>query len=376
MSARAAKTATIATWDTVTVDLGARSYPILIGTHLLSDLGTQLARITDSRRAAVITNPTVYRLYGEAVVSALHAAGFAAAVIEIPDGEEYKNLASLALIYEQLSTAALDRTAPLVALGGGVVGDLTGFAAATFLRGVPFVQVPTTLLAQVDSSVGGKTGIDLPAGKNLVGAFYQPRLVLIDLDTLQSLPRRQFVAGLAEVIKYGAILDPKLFVRLEQDLDGLLSQEPQTLRSVVRRSCELKAIVVKRDEREADYRSILNFGHTPGHALESVTAYQRYLHGEAIAIGMAFAARLSLVRGYCTQETMQRLVDLLNRCGLPIEIPRELLSTNLAVALATDKKLSGEKIKFVCLEKLGRTRFEYLTAGEIVDCATRAAGRN
>lgn len=373
MSANAARKSASAPVETVTVDLGERSYPIVIGAGVLRDLGREVAAVIGSRHAAVITNPTVRKLYGEPVIASLGAAGFAATVIEIPDGEEYKNLASLASVYEQLTAARMERSSPIVALGGGVVGDVAGFAAATFLRGLPYVQVPTTLLAQVDSSVGGKTGINLPAGKNLVGAFYQPRLVLIDLETLRSLPQREFVAGMAEVVKYGAILDADLFASLEQHVERILHLDMPLLRDVVRRCCELKAMVVCRDERESDYRSILNFGHTLGHALESVTQYARYLHGEAIAIGMAFAARLSAARGYCAPETMQRLIGLLERCGLPVVIPAELVSANLAVAIESDKKVANAKVKFVCLEELGRARFEYVTASEILECATHAA---
>lgn len=373
MNSDAARSSPFVQIDTVTVDLGERSYPILIGVGALRDIGGQLAGRTKNRQAALITNPTVGRLYGDAVRAALAAAGFKTVVIEIPDGEEHKNLKSLALVYERLSSGRMERGSPIVALGGGVVGDVAGFAAATFLRGVPYVQVPTTLLAQVDSSVGGKTGINIEAGKNLVGAFYQPSLVLIELETLRTLPRREFGAGLAEVVKYGAILDSELFALLEQQLDQILALDMALLRSVVRRCCELKAMVVRRDERESDFRSILNFGHTLGHALESVTEYKRFLHGEAIAIGMAFAVQLSAVRGYCTQETMQRIINLLKRCGLPVAIPDELISANLALAMGSDKKVSGAKIKFVCLEELGRTRFEHLTANDVFHCVTRAA---
>jgi len=373
MNSSAARSSPSVQFDTVTVDLGERSYPILIGVGALREIGGQLAGRTRNRQAALITNPTVGRLYGDAVREALAAAGFNTVVIEIPDGEEHKNLESLALVYERLSSGRMERGSPIVALGGGVVGDVAGFAAATFLRGVPYVQVPTTLLAQVDSSVGGKTGINIEAGKNLVGAFYQPSLVLIEPETLRTLPRREFGAGLAEVVKYGAILDSELFALLERQLDQILALDMPLLRSVVRRCCELKAMVVRRDERESDFRSILNFGHTLGHGLESVTEYKRFLHGEAIAIGMAFAAELSAVRGYCTKETMQRIINLLKRCGLPVAIPAELISPNLALAMGSDKKVSGAKIKFVCLEELGRTRFEHLTASDVFHCATRAA---
>jgi 3-dehydroquinate synthase len=352
--------------DTVAVELGDRSYPIVIGSGLLGEVGPRLAAQLDTAVTAIVTNPTVGKLYLERVETSLRHAGYHVIVVEIPDGEEYKNLASLALIYDRLLEARFERSAPVLALGGGVIGDLAGFAAATLLRGVPFVQLPTTLLAQVDSSVGGKTGVNHPAGKNLIGAFYQPRLVLIDIGTLKTLPRRELLAGLVEVIKYGVILDAELFATIETQLDRMLSLDEDLLRSVVRRCCALKAMVVQRDERESDYRSILNCGHTLGHALEALTGYQRYLHGEAVAIGMAFAARLSFVRGYCNAETMQRITQLLKRAGLPLEVPPEFSAQQLAQAIEGDKKVASGKVKFVCIEELGRTRFEHLTGVEVV----------
>jgi 3-dehydroquinate synthase len=355
--------------DIVTVELGDRAYPILIGSGLLAEIGPRLATLLGTGAAAIITNPTVGKLYLEMVEASLRQAGWRVTVVEIPDGEEYKNLASLALIYDRLLEAHLERASPIVALGGGVIGDLAGFAAATLLRGVPFVQLPTTLLAQVDSSVGGKTGINHPAGKNLIGAFYQPRLVLIDISTLKTLPRRELLAGLAEVIKYGVILDAELFATIEARLDHILLLDEDLLRSVVQRCCALKAMVVHRDEREADYRSILNFGHTLAHALEALTGYQRYLHGEAVAVGMAFAAKLSCVRGYCSEETMQRITQLLKRAGLTVEVPSEFSAHQLAQVIEGDKKVSSGKVKFVCIESVGRTRFEHLTAPEVAALA-------
>lgn len=369
MKRTAAQTTSTSQVDTVTVQLGDRSYPIVIATHVLDEVGSRLGVLLSSRQTAVISNPTVGKLYLNRVVTSLQAAGFRTTSVEIPDGEEHKNLAWLAFIYDRLLEARMDRTSAVLALGGGVIGDLAGFAAATFLRGVPFVQLPTTLLAQVDSSVGGKTGVNHPAGKNLIGTFYQPHLVLIDIETLRSLPRREFVAGLVEVVKYGAILDAELFVLVEQNLDRILALDTELLRQIVRRCCELKATVVQRDERESDYRSILNFGHTLGHAIESLTDYKRYLHGEAVAIGMAFAARMSRSRGYCKDETVRRIVELLKRAGLPVEVPKELIGTNLGVVIESDKKVADGKVKFVCLDDLGRTRFAYFTAHEIAEFA-------
>jgi 3-dehydroquinate synthase len=343
----------------------------VIGSGTLGELSSHLTALTPSRTAAVVTNPTVGRLYLSQALTALRGGGFDAVAIEIPDGEEHKNLAWLTFVYDRLVEARLERTSPVVALGGGVIGDLAGFAAATFLRGVPFVQVPTTLLSQVDSSVGGKTGINHPAGKNLIGAFYQPRLVLIDIDTLATLPRREFLAGLAEVIKYGIILDADLFALVEQRLDAVLSLNDQLLGRIVHRCCALKAMVVQRDEREADYRSILNFGHTIGHAVERLTEYRRYLHGEAIAMGMTLAARISYFRKHCKQEIAHRIERLLQQAGLPVELPPDIRATELKQAVESDKKVASGKVKFVCIEGLGRPCFEYLTSREIADLATR-----
>ncbi|MFQ5664879.1 MAG: 3-dehydroquinate synthase [Candidatus Binatia bacterium] len=369
MRSRAAQKPPERQLETIIVELGDRSYPIVIGRDLLDEVGSRLAALGAARRTVIVSNPTVGALYLDRVITSLREAGFETTSIMIPDGEEHKNLTWLTFVYDRLVAAHLERSSPILALGGGVVGDLSGFAAATFLRGVPFVQLPTTLLAQVDSSVGGKTAINHPAGKNLIGAFYQPRLVLADLDVLHTLPRKEFVAGLAEVIKYAVILDSKLFALIEQELDRLLALDEELLRAIVRRCCALKAMVVHRDEREAGYRSILNFGHTIGHAIESLTAYQRYLHGEAVAAGMAFAARISSARGYCTPETMERLVGLLKRSGLPVELPREVTWPRLESAMESDKKAAAGKVKFVCVEDVGQTRFEDLTAHEIAELA-------
>lgn len=371
MKRNAAQSAVPSSMDTVTVELGDRSYPIVIGPHLLDEVGARLGAAIPGRQAAVISNPTVGKLYLDRVIASLRAAGFRAASVEVPDGEEHKNFKWLTFIYDRLLDARMDRTSAVVALGGGVIGDLAGFAAATFLRGVPFVQLPTTLLAQVDSSVGGKTAVNHPAGKNLIGTFYQPRLVLIDVDTLGTLPRRELLAGLVEVIKYGVILDAQLFSLIEENLQRILALDTELLRHIVRQCCALKAMVVQRDERESDYRSILNFGHTVGHAIESLTRYKRYLHGEAVAIGMAFAARLSRSRGYCTDETVHRIVELLNRAGLPVEIPKDLTGASLGFAVTGDKKVASGRVKFVCVEELGRTRFVQLTGQEVAEFATR-----
>ena len=353
--------------ESITVDLGQRSYPIGIGSGVLTNLGSLLSeRGLTTRRVAVVTDSNVAPYYREPLVTGLSEAGYEPWVIVLPPGEQHKDLATLSLVYDKLIEGRIERRSALIALGGGVIGDLTGFAAATFQRGVPFIQVPTTLLAQIDASVGGKTAVNHPAGKNLIGAFYQPRLVLIDVDTLTTLPQREFVAGLAEVIKYGAILSPGLFALLEEQLDRLLSLEPVLLTSIIKTCCQLKAQVVEADEHEADYRAILNFGHTLGHAVESATGYGRFLHGEAVAIGMAFAAKLSLQRGVCRAETRDRLVRLIRRAGLPVDIPPDIAEQYLRTAIEADKKVSAGSVKFVCLEQLGKTRFELLSATDIV----------
>jgi 3-dehydroquinate synthase len=359
----------------IVVGLGDRSYPIVLGHGVLAETGVWLKEVAPPGRCALVTNPTVGALYADTVIRSAAAAGFEPVRIDVPDGEEHKNLASLARIYDGLVDAALERNSPLLALGGGVVGDLAGFAAATYLRGIPYLQLPTTLLAQVDSSVGGKTGIDHPRGKNLIGAFYQPRAVLIDLATLRTLPRRQLLAGFAEVVKYGAILDAELFAFLEQELAQVLALDSAVLQHVVRRCCELKAQVVERDERESGERAVLNFGHTIGHALESVTGYTRFLHGEAVAIGMVAEARVSAALGLCRPEVVGRLRALLERAGLPVELPADIDREKLAGAIELDKKVRGGKVKFVALEALGRTRFVLLTNREIVEHAHAAEMR-
>jgi len=353
--------------ETVTVNLGSRSYPIYIGGGLLSDLGRLLREHhLVVGRVAVVTDSVVSKIYRERVVRTLTASGFDPWVIEIPAGEEHKNLAWLAFLYDKLVEGRIERRSPLIAVGGGVVGDVAGFAAATFQRGLPFVQVPTTLLAQVDSSVGGKTAVNHSAGKNLIGAFYQPRLVVIDVATLTTLPKREFLAGMAEVIKYGTILSPDLFSLLEEKLADLLRLDPALLIAVVKTCCQLKALVVEEDETEGDYRAILNFGHTLGHAIESATEYRQLLHGEAVAMGMAFAVHLSYQRGLCLAETKERVCRLLKKSGLPIGIPKALTRESLLLGIETDKKVAGGKVKFVCIEDIGRTRFEYLNAQEVV----------
>jgi 3-dehydroquinate synthase len=353
--------------EEVRVELGARSYPVFVGPALLRELGARLARAGFRGRCGLVTSERVGALYREPTLESLATAGFQPAVVEIPDGEEHKNLAWLGVVYTRLLEAGLDRRSPVVALGGGVVSDLAGFAAATLLRGLPTALVPTTLLAQVDAAVGGKTGINHALGKNLIGAFHQPRLVLADLDVLRTLPRRELVAGLAEVIKYGAIGDAGLFRHLEERTDDLLRLRQDVLGPVIAACCRQKARVVAADEREEQGgRAVLNFGHTIGHAIEALTEYRELLHGEAVAIGMVAAARVSRALGRCDEAVVGRLERLLKRAGLPTEIPNGLAPAALAVAMQTDKKSAGGRIRFVCLEEIGRTGFVELTGQEIV----------
>ena len=338
----------------VTVPLGARSYSILVGKRLLPELGRRCAALKLGQRCALISDANVAKLYAPTAEKSLRAAGFAPVLITVPAGETAKSLKTVQGCYDQLAAHRLERKSFVVALGGGVVGDLAGFVAATYLRGIPFIQVPTTLLAQVDSSVGGKVGVNLRAGKNLVGAFYQPRLVLADLDTLKSLPIRELRAGLAEVIKYGIIYDAPLFARLERDLPKLLKLHAQALAEVIARCCAIKAEVVGQDEMESGLRAILNFGHTIGHALEAISRYGKYLHGEAISIGQVAAAELSTVLTGLPPADAARIADLFRRAGLPTSVElnaREL--KNLFAAMRLDKKVSGGETKFVLAKRMG-----------------------
>jgi 3-dehydroquinate synthase len=359
----------------VQVPLGDRSYSILIGEKLLPRLGAECGRLGVGARCALITDQRVAPLYAAVAERSLRAAGFDCVRITVPAGEKAKSLRVLASCYGRLAGHRLERQSLVVALGGGVVGDLAGYVAATYLRGLPFVQVPTTLLAQVDSSVGGKVAINLPAGKNLVGAFHQPRLVLCDLATLDSLPARQYRAGLAEVVKYGVIYDPALFRLLERKTEQVLRREPELLARVVARCCRIKAAVVGQDETEGGLRAILNFGHTIGHALENSAGYGVILHGEAIAIGQVGAARLSQkVLGLPGAE-VARIQSLLAALGLPT---RARLSRSgrmrLLKAMSLDKKVCGGEVRFVLAERLGRVKWGQSVPGQWVEGVLNSLG--
>lgn len=352
--------------EKIRVELGERSYNIMISNRVLHDLGKTLAKFGFSTAVALISNPTVYELYGRTLAESIKGSGYDLIEVLIPDGEAYKSLDYTEKIYESLLTARLDRKSVLIALGGGVIGDITGFVASTYMRGIDFIQVPTTLLAQVDSSVGGKTGVNHRLGKNMIGTFWQPRLVWIDTATLTTLPRREFLAGLGEVIKYGVIWDRDFFEFLETNRDRILQLDPEALTDLIRRSCEIKAEVVSKDEREAGLRAILNYGHTIGHAIETVTGYTEYLHGEAVAIGMYIEAKLSQQLGLIDQAEVTRVRELIVSYGLPAEMPAGMKAGDLFETMQIDKKTVGGKMHVVLPDRIGTVRIRSgITAEDI-----------
>jgi len=341
--------------ETVTVGLDDRSYDIHIGKDILSRTGSLCRNLKTANSVAVVTNSVVGGLFLEHIKAALTEAGFEVYTIEIPDGEEYKNLQTLKAIYDRLIEFGFDRRSLLLALGGGVVGDITGFAAATFLRGIPYVQVPTTLLSQVDSSVGGKTGINHEKGKNLIGAFYQPGMVLIDTGTLDSLPQREYLSGLAEIVKYGVVLDQSFFDFLSGNVDRLRKRDNGCLNEAIKRSCEIKSSIVNKDEKETGLRAVLNYGHTLGHAVETLTGYKTYSHGEAVAIGMAKAAIISEFMGFASKADTERICTFLGELGLPLELPEFSQSAYIDVMMR-DKKVKDGGINFVFNKGIGDYR--------------------
>jgi 3-dehydroquinate synthase len=335
---------------TVNVELGERAYPIHIGADLIGRTELFAPHIAGSS-VAIVTNSTVDPLYGETLRAALAPLGKKVTTVVLPDGEAHKNWETL----DSLLTERADRKTTLIALGGGVVGDMTGFAAACYMRGVPFIQVPTTLLSQVDSSVGGKTGINHPLGKNMIGAFYQPQAVIADIGVLRSLPQRELAAGLAEVIKTGAIADAEFFQWIEANIDALNRRDPEALAHAVKRSCEIKASVVAADEREGGLRAILNFGHTFGHAIEAGLGYGEWLHGEAVGCGMVMAGDLSVRLGKLDEASRRRLVDVISAAKLPVRAP--VLGADRYIDLMkVDKKAEAGEIKFILLTRFGDTQ--------------------
>jgi len=342
--------------ETVHIDLGDRSYPIVIAGGAMS-LADTFAACPKAALALIVSNETVAPLYAERLQRALSGRYPQVQVLQLPDGEAHKNWHTLQTIFDALLQSGADRKTVLFALGGGVVGDMTGFAAASFMRGVPFVQVPTTLLSQVDSSVGGKTGINHPLGKNMVGAFYQPQLVVCDLDSLDTLPARELSAGLAEVIKYGPIADMAFMDWMEANMDALMARDKQALAHAVRRSCEIKADVVSKDEKEADLRAILNFGHTFGHAIEAGMGYGVWLHGEGVGAGMVMAAELSQRLGLVDSAFVQRLRTLIERAGLPVRgaiLDTQDNAGRYLQLMRLDKKSQAGAIRFVLIDGPGR----------------------
>ncbi len=338
---------------TLKVELANRSYPIHIGRGLISNADLILPHLK-RKHVAIVTNTTVAPLYLEQLSASLQAAGISVISIILPDGEAYKNSETLNLIYDALLQNRCERSTTLIALGGGVIGDLTGYAAATYLRGVPFIQIPTTLLSQVDSSVGGKTGINHPLGKNMIGAFYQPQLVLADIDTLQTLPSREFSAGMAEVIKYGLIRDPDFFDWLEMHIEQLMALDESSISEAIYRSCQNKADVVARDEHETGERALLNLGHTFGHAIENAMGYGVWLHGEAVAAGTMMAADLSARMGWLKPEDVKRIYALLTAANLPLEAPKLGVEKYLDL-MQLDKKVADGKIRLVLQQGIGKS---------------------
>ncbi|MEY4883158.1 MAG: hypothetical protein RIS34_1012 [Pseudomonadota bacterium] len=339
-------------YETVAIDLADRSYSILIGSALIEHPAT-FADLPNAATALIVSNTTVMPLYAQRLQAALAGRFKRIHCVTLPDGEEHKTWQTLNQIFDALLANTSDRKTVLFALGGGVVGDMTGFAAASYMRGVPFVQVPTTLLSQVDSSVGGKTGINHPMGKNMIGAFYQPVKVICDLDTLKTLPPRELSAGLAEVIKYGPIADLAFLDWIEANMDALMVRDPVALAHAVKRSCEIKAWVVGQDERESGLRAILNFGHTFGHAIEAGLGYGEWLHGEAVGCGMVMAAHLSHRLGLVDRALVDRLTSLIQRAGLPVVGPRLAATDNAGRYLdlmRIDKKAEGGEIRFVVID--------------------------
>jgi 3-dehydroquinate synthase len=331
------------------VDLGARSYPIVVGSGALREAAVFEPYLV-GRRVCVVTNETIAPLHLDVLRNAL--SGSEVDVCVLPDGEQYKSLETYARVLDHLIEHRHDRTTTLLALGGGVVGDIAGFVAATYQRGVGLIQVPTTLLAQVDSSVGGKTAVNHPHGKNLIGAFHQPRLVVADLDTLATLPQREYLCGMAEIIKYGVIRDAEFFVWLEAHADALLARDPAALTHAIVTSCAIKAAVVAADEREDGIRAILNFGHTFGHAIESSSAYE-FHHGEAVAIGMVMASDLSKRLDWLAPTEAERIGELIERFGLPVALPGNLTAARLAEAMSIDKKVQDGRLRLVLARAIG-----------------------
>jgi len=340
----------------IPVKLPENAYEIIIKPHGLANLGEYLTPLKLGKKILVVSNPEIFNLYGETVVNSLKNSNFDVFIHLIPAGEQFKNLAQIEKVYDTAFNHRLERSSTLLALGGGVIGDMTGFAAATWLRGINFIQVPTSLLAMVDASVGGKTGVNHPSGKNLIGAFYQPKLVFIDPEVLKTLPEREFRAGMAEVIKYGIIWDDNLFAQLEQcdRLSSFSDIDSELLQTILTRSCQAKADVVGQDEKESGLRAILNYGHTVGHAVESLTGYSLVNHGEAVGIGMEVAGAIAIAMNLWTKEEGDRQNQLIIKTGLPTAIPEGIKSEEIINLLSADKKVKDGQIRFILPTKIGK----------------------
>ncbi len=339
----------------INVNLPQQSYEIAIAPSSLDQLGEQMAGLKLGKKVLLVSNPMIFKHYGERAIASLKAHGFDVTSCTLPPGERYKTLNSVQKIYDAALENRLERSSTMVALGGGVIGDMTGFAAATWLRGINVVQIPTTLLAMVDSAIGGKTGVNHPQGKNLIGAFHQPRLVLIDPFVLKTLPMREFRAGMAEVIKYGIIWDAQLFAQMEESkrLDQLRYLKPELIDTILTNSCQAKADVVSKDEKEAGLRAILNYGHTIGHAVESLTGYRVVNHGEAVAIGMVAAGQIAVELGMWQKAEAERQHTLIQKTGLPTQLPTGVDIEAIIEALQTDKKVLEGKVRFILPTQLG-----------------------
>lgn len=336
---------------TIHVNLSADSYNIYIGKDILAKVGEIVAKDKEPCKTLLITDENIEKIYGDVVAESFRQNNFDVKLLSLPPGEEQKNIENALLLYDNCFAHKLDRKSLIVALGGGVVGDLSGFIAATFMRGIPYIQIPTSLLAQVDSSIGGKVAVNHPKGKNMIGCFYQPKAVFIDTNTLSSLPSKEMVAGIAEVIKYGVIRDAELFAFLEKSMDAILQLQDEALLKIIATSCQIKANVVEQDEKEKDLRAILNYGHTIGHAIETVTHYKQYRHGEAVAIGMLYATKIAIELGIADTSVFDRQLSIMKNLGLSIQTG--LKSEDIIKALYTDKKTVSGRLRFVLPTKIG-----------------------
>lgn len=354
----------------IRVLLGKNSYDIKIGYNFLSSLGKEINKLGYSKQTVVITNTTVADLYKDKIIKSLDSCGIKNIVLVVPDGEKYKSLETASDLYDSLIKINAHRNNPIIAFGGGVVGDLAGFVAATYMRGVPFIQVPTTLLAQVDSSVGGKVAVNHPSGKNMIGCFYQPKLVLIDIDFLETLPLREYKAGLAEIIKYGFIQDEALLELLESDSDKIFNKDRDILLKIISGCCEIKARIVEEDEKDFGKRAVLNYGHTVGHAIESLAGYGKLLHGEAISIGMIAAADIAHQMKLIDTDLMERHKKILTAFGLPVSISK-IKPDEILKKIELDKKKRQETESFVLLEKIGEPQIFEISRDLIIQALNR-----